>query len=291
MEIGHHVFTVHGFTTCASYAKSNDADIIQIFLRPPQNFKLAPTKRENLEILREDALKLKVKILIHGSYLINLCKLSSDVALQNGIASIIQDLNESVILSALGVVIHMGHNTAGISNKEAFDNYVKHVKHILKNSISTSTLILETGAGQGKEIATQLWELGQIRELLTKSERKRVKFCIDTCHIYSAGYDLSDPEFVTILDKYIDNTLGWKNVVAIHLNDSKYCVGSKKDRHADIGKGYICIDGIKSFIKICIDRKIPMVLETPADIYDGNKFTAKDQIKMIRNLFKNKKID
>jgi deoxyribonuclease-4 len=283
MEIGHHVFTIHGFATCASYAKNNDADIIQIFLRPPQNFKITPTKRENLDSLRESASKLKVKILIHGSFLVNLCKMSSDIALQNGIASVIQDLNESVILSALGVVIHMGHNTSGISDKEAFDNYVKHVKHILKNSVSTSTLILETGAGQGREIATHLWELGRIRDSLTKSEQKRVKFCIDTCHIYSAGYDLSDPDFVLILDKYIENTLGWKNVAVIHLNDSKCCVGSKKDRHADIGKGYICIDGIKCFIKLCVTKKIPMVLETPADEYNGNKFTAKDQIKMIRN--------
>ena len=112
-------------------------------------------------------------------------------------------------------------------------------------------------------------ELAKLREFCINKDR--VKFCIDTCHIYSAGYDLSEEIFVISLENYIDNTLGWNNVIVAHINDSKECYNSRKDKHADIKSGEISKKDLKSFMKFINyfnKRNIPMILETPSDTID-----------------------
>lgn len=278
MILGHNISNTH-LLDYVKVAKENNAKIFQLFLRSPQNYKIIPNKIEDLKQLCTDAQDSNIKIVVHSSYLINLCRPSDDYTLQKGIALVIQDLEESVKLKALGCIIHMGHNTCNMTYNDAYMTYIKHIKYILNNSNKQSTLILETGASCGNEVSTRLNELGNILNFLTDDEKKRVKFCIDTCHIFSAGYDLSDPEFVDILDLYIDNTLGWNNVVVIHLNDSKCHLYAKKDRHADINTGYINIEGLIHFVKICNKHTIPLVLETPQE-----KSTYKEQIKYIVDL-------
>lgn len=144
----------------------------------------------------------------------------------------------------------------------------------IKAALSKTTksiIIFETGAGQGKEICTSLFDLGDLRNRFTESEKSRIKFCIDTCHIFAAGYDIGDEHYVEMLDELIETCLGWNNVIAIHLNDSKCKLNSRKDRHADIGSGMIKLKGFKKFIKICAKRNIPMCLETPCDTIDHIK--------------------
>lgn len=284
--LGHHVYTKYGFTTCAKYVKENNGNIFQIFLRPPQSFINKEINKDDIKTLKKSAESLDIKIVIHGSFLINLCKNKEDEVLKKSMNVLITDLNTSVDLGAIGVIIHMGHNTSNITDKEAFNNYVKNLEYVLENSNKKSIIILETGAGQGHEIATNLEELGDIRTSISEKYRDRVKFCLDTCHMFAAGYHIGDEPFVNLLDIFIDSTLGWKNVVVVHLNDSKTCVYSRKDRHADITKGYIKKEGMKRFIELCIQKSIPMVLETPTDEHDGKRFTSKKQIEMIRKWFK-----
>src|SRR4029079_18813249 len=95
---------------------------------------------------------------------------------------------------------------------------------------------------------------------------ERIKFCIDTCHIFSAGYEIGCESFVDIFDNILESYLGWENIACIHLNDSLYQVNCKKDRHADISKGRININGLKKFVNLSVLKKIPIVLETPCDI-------------------------
>jgi len=192
----------------------------------------------------------------------------------------VNDLNESVILGAIGVVIHMGHNTTRlkITNEQAINNYIKGIKTVLAKSDKESTIIFETGAGQGDEICTSLFDLAKLRNKFTEIEKERIKFCIDTCHIYSAGYDVGNPYYVKMLENLIGTLLGWNNVIAIHLNDSECSLNCRKDRHADIGKGRIDMDGLMEFIKICINKKIPMFLETPCSLLSSTK-----QIQLIKD--------
>lgn len=266
-RLGHHVFTTYGFKTCAKHAATNDAKVIQIFLNPPQSFKTT-TDKDDVAFLCKDAKNRDIKILVHGNYMLNFCNPPESNIYKNACRVLISELNSSVELNAIGVVVHMGKNVKklNISDEAAIDNYVSGLAHCLDSSNSKSVIVLETGAGQGTEMCTDLVSLGKLKDRL-KRYGDRVKFCIDTCHIFAAGYDISDPDYVKVLDKHIDNTLGWNNVVAVHLNDSKTPLGSRKDRHADIGTGYIDFRGLMEFVKICKNRCIPTVLETPAEKY------------------------
>jgi deoxyribonuclease-4 len=183
----------------------------------------------------------------------------------------------------------MGKNTDKVSYEEAFQNYVENIKkilHITRNIEGKPKLILETGAGQGTEVATDLSELGRLRKSLTEEERERVGFCIDTCHIFTAGYDLRNEEFVKTLENYIEMSLGWENVLVIHLNDSLSKLNQKVDRHADISYGNITktykdTQGFIKFIKMCNDKNIPLILETPGDSADYAK-----QISLVKGWLK-----
>ena len=173
----------------------------------------------------------------------------------------------------------MGKNTDKVTYEEAFQNYVENIKkilHITRHIKGSPKLILETGAGQGTEVATDLSELGRLRKSLTEEEQNRVGFCIDTCHIFTAGYDLRNETFVETLETYIEISLGWQNVLVIHLNDSLSKLNQKVDRHADISYGNITktykdVRGFAKFIKMCESKKIPLILETPGDCADYSK--------------------
>lgn len=295
LVLGHNINTSHGFVTVAEYARKTGADVCQIFLRTPHKFQVSRRNRKDIKKLSEELKKHNVKVLIHGSFLINFCQPVTSYIHKQGMRILIEDLEDSVLLGAMGVVIHMGHNTCKLSDEAALNNYVKGIKNVLRNSNPNSVLILETGAGQGHEIGTDIIDLGNIRKMLSIKERQRVKFCLDTCHMFSAGYNLGCPNYVDMLEGHINLNLGWSNVVAIHLNDSVEHLNCHKDRHADIGYGKINIKGIKRFVEICVKHKVPMILETPADtnivinvdkeMRIKKRYTHEEQMKEIRSWF------
>jgi len=257
----------------------------QFFTRSPQTFKTVPFNSNDWLAIKEDLFESQVNFVIHCSFLINFCKKQETINYVHKL--IMEDMKICSYLNCIGVIIHMGKNVEKLPYEEAFQNYVKNIKytlHITKyitnidhigNEIKPM-LILETGAGQGTEIATDLSELGRLRKSLEPEEAERVGFCIDTCHIFTAGYDLRNETFVESLENYIEMSLGWSNVKVIHLNDSLSKLNQKVDRHADISYGEItkthkdCKAFIK-FIKMCTDRNIPMVLETPGDCVEYSK--------------------
>jgi len=286
LYLGHHVCTTYGFNTAASYGASNGADIIQIFLRNQRSYSSPRKSKETLIKLKKSAKLYGITILVHGNYLLNFCNpVDSDIH-KKSIKILSDDLDDSYTLGSLGVVIHMGKNVKdlGISKDEAVENYVSGINSALDTSNEESILILETGAGQGTEVCTDLYDLGRLRKLVKKEHRKRIKFCLDTCHMFAAGYDMSNKKYVRMLEKVIDNYLGWKNVAAVHLNDSKQCCNSHRDNHADFGKGFIGCDGLIEFIKICIKKNIPIVLETPSEKHNDIRYTHSDQMKEIKKM-------
>jgi deoxyribonuclease-4 len=257
----------------------------QFFTRSPQTFKTVPFNPNDWLAIKEDLFESQVNFVIHCSFLINFCKKQETINYVHKL--IMEDMKICSYLNCIGVIIHMGKNVEKLPYEEAFQNYVKNIKytlHITKHIINIDhigneikpMLILETGAGQGTEIATDLSELGRLRKSLEPEEAKRVGFCIDTCHIFTAGYDLRNEIFVESLETYIEMSLGWSNVKVIHLNDSLSKLNQKVDRHADISYGEITkthkdCKGFIKFIKMCTDRNIPMVLETPGDCVEYSK--------------------
>lgn len=285
MIIGHNIRTEKGYVTAANRANDTGADVYQIFYRSPQSYasyKRPDNETKELAIRNTEFKKIMV---IHGSFLINLCQSPSDYRHYKGINILVEDLDESVKLNAIGVIIHMGKDTEGNGLEASKANYVLGIKETLKRADPNSTLILETGAGVGTEISSSIKELGEIRQSLTDDEKKRVKFCLDTCHMFAYGYRLDMKDAVNIIDMEIERYLGWKNVAVVHLNDSEDSCNSHKDNHADVGKGKISFDGLMHFVHLCVKNKIPMLLETPTHYYNKKRFTMEKQMKLVKTYY------
>jgi deoxyribonuclease-4 len=126
---------------------------------------------------------------------------------------------------------------------------------------TTSRLLLETTAGQGSNLGYTFEHLAQISELVEAKDR--IGFCFDTCHTFAAGYDLSTKKAYRKTMRAFDNVLGLDRLCAVHLNDAKKGLGSKRDRHEHIGKGAIGIDGFRCIMNDSKLKKVPKILETP----------------------------
>jgi len=282
MILGHHICVESKFVNIVDTAIQSGADVFQVFLGSPQSYKIKRKSKEELIEVYQKAKDNNIKILIHANFMLNFCNPVNSFIHKSAVKILVGDLEDSIVLDAIGVVVHMGKNVKklNISNEEALDNYVLGIKSVLEKSPGESTIVLETGAGQGTEICTSIEELGILRRMFTEQEQSRLKFCIDTCHIFSAGYDLSNTRYVRFLEGHIQENLGWENVVAIHLNDSKQEVDCHVDRHADIGRGFINIEGLMEFVRICNNYNIPLILETPVDDKD---FDYCDQMDLVKS--------
>ena len=150
------------------------------------------------------------------------------------------------------------------------------IRYVINNT-KEGVFILETPAGCGTEMLTSTEELGNFYNRFTNEEKKRVKLCVDTCHIFSAGYDLYNIKNVDDYIENFENLIGWENVVVIHFNNSKRECGCHVDRHDNINIGKIILNGLKHFFNKMIEFKIPIILETPLDV------SREDEMKLLKS--------
>lgn len=159
---------------------------------------------------------------------------------------------------------HPGSHT-GLGTKKGIELISGQLNRILTKE-QTTTVLLETMAGKGTEVGKSFDELREILDRIELSEK--VGVCLDTCHVFDAGYDI-----VNSLDEVLtdfDRIIGLEKLRAIHINDSKNPLGSHKDRHECIGKGYIGLDAMKRIVTHPVLNHLPFYLETPNDL-DGYK--------------------
>jgi deoxyribonuclease-4 len=278
--IGHHFNISKGFLSSVDYAKSLGANFMQIFLGIPQNYTRKQRSDDELYALKERLQGNNIGMVVHGIYKLNFCNPVDSYIHKTGLQNLVADLKDCEKIGALGVIVHMGKKLE-LDKEKAMDNYVQGIKKAL--SLTHATIILETGAGVGSEICSNLLELSKLYKRFTKEERQRIKFCIDTCHIFAAGYAINESIYAEVFCQYIDVLFKWKNIACIHLNDSRDHCRDCKDNHADLGKGNIGVDGLKEFIKIAVNKyHVPVVLETPCE-----KLTKKEQISMVREWVQN----
>uniref|UniRef100_A0A6C0CAH7 Xylose isomerase-like TIM barrel domain-containing protein n=1 Tax=viral metagenome TaxID=1070528 RepID=A0A6C0CAH7_9ZZZZ len=287
-RIGRHIDASWNFVSAPEDAHHMGCNIMQIFLANPQQTRTkAKSEKQLLEFSHQLALN-KLKLVIHGNYTINLCHPINSLKFKSSIILLVKDLDASSIIGkrCIGVIIHMGKNMKvnDINDEAAAKNYVTGLKIALAQTDAKSTIILETGAGQGNEIGTNLNILSSIYWSLEDDERKRIKFCIDTCHIWAAGYDISDKSKAGTFFKMFEKIMGPNKIACFHYNDSKTELGSHVDRHADIGYGKIPIAGLVAIAKYAFKHRIPLILETPLDTVNlktNKDITFKDELSKI----------
>ena len=240
------------------------ADTFQFFTRNPRGSKakeIDPNDAKKLlELMEENRFPF---ILAHAPYTLNPCSANEDTR-QFALDTMADDLKRMEFTPNQMYNFHPGSHT-GLGTQNGIELISCQLNRILTKG-QTTTVLLETMAGKGTEVGKSFDELREILDRIELSEK--VGVCLDTCHVFDAGYDI-----VNSLDEVLtdfDRIIGLEKLRAIHINDSKNPLGSHKDRHECIGKGYIGLDAMKRIVTHPVLNPLPFYLETPNDL-DGYK--------------------
>ena len=262
LKIGCHLSTTKGFTNMGKEALEIGANTFQFFTRNPRGGKAKAIEEKDIQglikIINENNF---AKILAHAPYTLNGCSADENTR-RFAIEMMADDLKRMEYLPNNLYNFHPGsHVKQGV---EVGINYIVDMLNEVLKPEQTTKVLLETMAGKGTEIGRNFEE---IAEIISRVELKdHMGVCLDTCHIYDAGYDI-----VNDLDKVLeefDKIIGLDRLCAIHLNDSKNPFNSHKDRHEKIGDGFIGINAVKNIINHPKLKHIPFFLETPNEL-DG----------------------
>lgn len=256
---GCHVSCSGGLENALKNGKTLGVNAIQLHPSAPQRWVHKPfnagieesflAERENSGILR---------IFFHGIYLINLANPDKQKFHLSKL-SLVHYLELAQRLGVDGVIFHLGSNVHQPSEEEGFAQAASGINWILEHATGSVKLLLEVAAGSGKIIGDRLEELALIYEQV--QEKTRVGFALDTQHMWASGYDFTN-ELESIVQQ-VESILGLAKIGAIHLNDSKTQLGSKKDRHENLGQGLIGEATIRNILNHPKLAQIPFILETP----------------------------
>ena len=279
LYLGSHMSISKGLKKAVLEAEKNGSNALQIFAKSPQStrYKCKFTDDELAEVKLMLSQK-DMQLVIHSSYMLNFAKPPADV--EWAVDSLVEDMTVMGKLDGIGCVIHMGKQCKMPSEDECLANKIASLTKAIDRSPINATLILETAARQGTEMCADIDKLGKLYNMFPEEYKERIGFCVDTCHIFAAGYDSRTEQAVEQFLDLWDKHIGLENIVLIHMNDSKDVCGAKKDRHESIGVGEIGkenLDGFKAWIDFAKDNEIPVILETPGTT------PVVDEIKMIKS--------
>lgn len=277
MKIGCHVSIAGGIDNSVVRAEELGCNTMQIFSKNASTWREKVLKKDEVESFRENLKNSNINpIFIHTSYLINLAS-SSDELYFKSINAFLEEMKRAdLLLPDPYLIIHPGAHT-GAGEEYGIQRIIRALNIILEKSVDLKTMILlEDTAGSGTHLGYTFRQLKRMME--GAKDRKKIGMCFDTCHAFAAGYDLSHQEGIEQTLEEIDKYLGLERLKVIHLNDSKFPLGSRKDRHMHIGKGYIGLEGFKVLVNHKYLKDLPFILETP-------KHDEKDDLKNI-NLVK-----
>lgn len=293
MLIGCQLLPIPDLISIINKADNYKANILQTFLtKKPysvaKNTKLEFTSKEN-KLIKELLKSKKIKLVIHSNYLLNFCSYPpSSGRIKWALNYYIDELKRASKLGALGSIIHIGSKKE-LSNKDAYQNFVKNIKYIIKNKPKTIKIIFELTAGGGTKIAFKLEDFKKLWNMFSLNDKKHIKICLDTAHIFLSGYEIHTKNGLNEFINKFEKLIGFKHVLMFHLNDAKYECGSFRDVHTNLEKGYLFnpkLGGSKeSLYKIVLfakKHKKHLILET--------KGNYKKEIKLINNILNSKNI-
>jgi len=264
--LGAHVSTEGGLFNALKRGSSIGCTAIQIFTRNNRQWSHPPLSEEEVSLFLNEKKKLNIECVIsHASYLINLAS-DKEAVLGRSISALKKELDRCNALEIPYLVLHPGsHLTLG--EEKGLKQLAQLLDSVLKEYKGSTMILLETMAGQGSSLGKTFEQLGWL--LKNISEKSKVGICVDTCHIFAAGYSFSTKEQYEELWSTFEKEVGIERIKAFHLNDSKKECDSRVDRHEDIGKGKIGEEGFKLLMNDSRFLKTPKVLETPKeDIQD-----------------------
>lgn len=258
--IGAHVSASGGVESAPVNAHAIGANAFALFTKNQRQWVAKPLSQESITLFKQNCEEfgfLPDYILPHDSYLINLGH-PEEEGLEKSRAAFLDEMQRCEQLGLKLLNFHPGSHLNKETVEECLDRVAESI-NITLDKTKGVTAVIENTAGQGSNVGSEFWHLSYI---INKVEDKsRVGVCLDTCHTFTAGYDIVD-DYDKVFNEF-DQTVGMKYLRGIHLNDSKKALASHVDRHDSIGKGLIDIEFFKRFMKDGRFDNMPIILETP----------------------------
>ncbi|MCA9096996.1 MAG: deoxyribonuclease IV [Planctomycetaceae bacterium] len=269
---GSHLSIAGGYYKAVDAAEALSMDCVQLFTKNNNQWNGKPITPEDIKLFRDrlEATGIHHPI-AHDSYLINLAS-PVDELWQKSIDAFTHELERAEMLGLIGVVMHPGSYVSS-TPEEGLRRIVEGLDEAHRRTPQVKTLtLLETTAGQGTNLGHRFEHL---REIIQEVENPdRVGVCVDTCHIFAAGYPLIAPEEYEATMLEFDTLIGIDRIKAFHLNDSLKPFGSRVDRHEHIGRGTLGLEPFRHLVNDSRFEKTPMYLETAKGIENGEELDA-----------------
>ncbi len=282
--LGAHMSIAGGVYNCFDHGEHFKCTTIQIFTKNASQWRAKPLTETEIDKFKERQKQTKISpVVAHDSYLINLGS-NNKALLQKSKEAFLVEMQRCELLEIPCLVTHPGSHT-GAGEEAGLKTIADSLSWLHHKLPEAKVMIcLETTAGQGTNLGYRFEQIANIIELSDSPERLGV--CLDTCHIFAAGYDIRTEKAYRKTMGEFDSVIGLKRLKVIHFNDSRKELGSRIDRHEHIGKGCIGVEPFGLFMNDRRLAKIPKILETPK----GDDATGDDRnLTILRNLVKEKK--
>ena len=272
MLLGAHEGIAGGVSKAFARAEADGADCLQIFTRNARGWAAKPLEDGEVDAFRSEARRTGKPVAAHSSYLINAA--SADRAIRRkSWEALADELGRCERLGIPALIFHPGSHE---DEAEGIRLVGEAMTRALEGVPGKARLLLENTAGQGTSLGWRFEQLAAMREAVPARLRRRVGVCVDTCHLFSAGYDIASDEGYSRTVDDLDGAVGLSNVRAFHLNDSKRPLGCRVDRHEHIGEGTL---GLRPFRLLVND---PRFAEVPGFVETESRF--KENIATLRRL-------
>jgi len=259
MLIGAHVSPAGGLARAIERGVERGCRAIQIFNQSPRMWRPSTYREADVEAFRRAMADSPVDaVLIHTVYLLNCASEDAEIRAKS-LASLVHSLRAGQALGARGVVLH-----AGSAKRGDAAHAIRRAGETIRRALAESErcqLHLENTAGAGGTLGRTLEELAEL--LAAAGGSRRLRVCLDSCHLLASGYDIRTPAGMDALVREIAARVGLERIGSLHLNDSQAPLGSNRDRHANIGEGQIGEAGFRALLHERRLAKLPFILEVP----------------------------
>ncbi len=277
MPLGAHVSTSGGLHKAPENGRSLGCEAIQVFTRNQMQWRARSLSEQEITGFQRGLMGCGIQTAVsHDSYLINLGS-PEPATLQKSLAAFAEELERCEKLGLPYLVLHPGAHV-GSGEAAGLRRIAKSLNEVLSlKKAYTTQVLLETTAGQGSNLGYRFEQLAEI--LAMTEESGRLGICVDTCHLFAAGYDLRKRSVYEATFCELDSWVGLQRVKVFHLNDSKKGLGSRVDRHENIGKGELGLEPFRFLVNDSRFAGVPMLLETP-----GGNEAYRNDLETLRSL-------
>ena len=263
--LGAHLSIAGGVHTVFARAAQTGCRTVQIFTKSNKAYFAKPLALEDIATFKAAWQASDVaQIVTHAAYLINIGASNPEVEKKSR-ASLRAELERCDQLGIAYLVLHPGSHT-GAGMQAGIEKIAQNLNDIFADTPGNCMILLETAAGQGTNVGSTFAELRAIYDACLPHAQQRIGICLDTCHVFAAGYDIATEQGYKSLWQEFDATIGRDLLKVIHLNGSKMACNARRDRHANLGEGYIPTSMLKKFANDFGGADgIPVILETPSE--------------------------